>query len=115
MDPRTQLPVIERRKAEYGVEFVDTVTEPGPARIPAQACDSSPAKSILARVAISVDKHGSRHIAVVGHHDCAGNPVAEDVQMEQLRKSVAAVRAWGFEAQVVGLWVDENRQVHKVA
>ncbi|UCG42213.1 MAG: hypothetical protein JSU73_10080 [candidate division WOR-3 bacterium] len=93
---------------------MDRVPEPGLARLLAQARDSSQAGPILGRVAISADKRGSRHSAVVGHHDCAGNPVAEDVQIEQLRKCVAAVQARGFEAQVVGLWVDENRQVYKV-
>jgi len=114
MDGRNQLPVIEWLKAEYGVDFVDSVTEPGPIRILSEACNSAPAESIMARVAISVEKHGSKHIAVVGHHDCAGNPVAEEVQKEQLRKSLAAVRAWRFGIEVVGLWVDQNWQVHSV-
>jgi carbonic anhydrase len=114
MDGRTQLPVIEWLKAEYGVDYVDSVTEPGPVRILSEACDSSPAKSILGRAAVSINKHGSKHIAVVGHHDCAGNPADEATQMEQIRGAKATIRGWGFEAEVVGLWVDENWQVRKV-
>jgi carbonic anhydrase len=114
MDGRTQLPVIEWLKAAYGVDFVDSVTEPGPVKILSEACDSPAAKSILGRVAISVDKHGSKHIAVVGHHDCAGNPVDKSTQMKQIRSAEATISSWGFEAEVVGLWVDEDWQVHKV-
>lgn len=114
MDGRTQLPVIAWLKAEFGVDYVDSVTEPGPVRILSEACDSSPAKSILGRVAVSIERHGSKHVAVVGHHDCAGNPVDEDTQREQIRSAKAVISGWGFEAEVVGLWVDENRQVHKV-
>ena len=43
MDGRTQLPVIEFLKDKFGVEFVDTITEPGPVRILADQPDSAQA------------------------------------------------------------------------
>ena len=111
MDGRTQLPVIEWMKQAYGVDYVDAVTEPGPVRILAEAPDSLPAKSMAGRVAISVEKHGSRNIAIVTHHDCAGNPVGREEQTVQLRAAIETVRGWGFKPEVVGVWVDEKWQV----
>jgi hypothetical protein len=113
MDGRTQLPVIEWMKREFGVEYVDSVTEPGPIKILAEAPESAAAKSILGRVAISVEKHRSRSIVVVAHFDCAGNPVPRGPQMEQLERALATVRCWGFPVEVSGVWVDENWEVER--
>lgn len=112
MDGRTQLPVIEWMKREFGVEYVDSVTEPGPIKILAEAPESAQAKSILGRVAISVEKHGSRNVVIVAHFDCAGNPVPKETQLGQLARALATVRGWGFPAEVVGVWVDDSWQVH---
>ena len=73
MDGRVQIPVIEFLRKRFGVEHVDTITEPGPNRILALHSDGGPAASILSRVALSVEKHGSVGIAVAGHFDCAGS------------------------------------------
>jgi hypothetical protein len=114
MDGRTQLPVLEWMRREFGVEYVDSVTEPGPVRILAEAPESAAAKSVLGRVAISVEKHGSKSVVLVAHHDCAGNPVPKERQLEQLRQALATVRCWGFPVEVTGVWVDDNWQVHRV-
>jgi hypothetical protein len=39
MDGRTQLPIIEWLKKEYGATYVDMITEPGPNKIPAENKD----------------------------------------------------------------------------
>lgn len=113
MDGRTQEPVSAYIKKRFGVSCVDTITEPGPERI---LCDGSPeaVASIRARVAISVEKHGSKVIAVVAHHDCAGNPVSKDKHVEQVRKAVEVVRSWGYDAEVLALWVCPDWSVHVV-
>lgn len=111
MDGRTQLPVNEWVKKEYGVDYVDTITEPGPIRILA---DNKDVGSIKRRVLISVNKHGSKNVAIVGHHDCAGNPVDKATQLSHLENSVMTVRSWGLGVNVVGLWVDDNWRVNKV-
>ncbi|MFH1754289.1 MAG: carbonic anhydrase, partial [Candidatus Latescibacterota bacterium] len=61
-----------------------------------------------------VFKHHSQFIAVVGHHDCAGNPVNKDTQVNQIQTSVKTVASWKLEAQIIGLWVDENWEVSEV-
>ena len=114
MDGRTQLPVIAYLKEGCNVDCVDMVTEAGPVRILADLADRVLVDSIKHRVEISAERHGSRCIAVVGHFDCAGNPVSEEIQRRQILESVKTILSWNFKADVLGLWVDENWTVHDV-
>jgi carbonic anhydrase len=61
-----------------------------------------------------VNKHGSKYIAVLGHHDCAGNPVDKELQLAHIKAAIKTVNSWGFPVQTIGLWVDENWQVNEV-
>ena len=83
MDGRTQIPVNNYMIGLLDVDYVDTITEPGPVKILSELQDSDLARSILSRVDISTNKHGSKCIALIAHHDCAGNPLAEEQQKEQ--------------------------------
>ena len=74
MDDRVQLPVIKYLQKRFDAEFVDSITEPGPNFILSEQRDSVSIQSILERLRISIERHKSIGIAVVGHHDCAGNP-----------------------------------------
>jgi hypothetical protein len=114
MDGRTQLPAIDYLIKKYGVDYVDSITEPDPVKILAERTYLTVIDQIKKRVGISVDKHGSRHIAVVAHHDCAGNPVDKETQLKQIEASIKLVREWSFGAEVIGLWVDERWEVTEV-
>jgi len=115
MDGRTQLPVIEWLKSRTGASYVDNVTEPGPGAILAADVDKWLVESIKRRVGISVQKHRSNLVAIVGHYDCAGNPVNEETQRKQILKAIQKIASWGFGVEVIGLWVDENWQVKGVS
>ena len=114
MDGRTQLPVNEWLRKTFRADFVDTITEPGPARILAQGDDPAAVESIRRRVQVSVYKHGSLHIAIVAHHDCAGNPVDKETQLQQLARAGATVGEWGLNVSVELLWVGQDWQVLRV-
>jgi len=114
IDGRTQLPVIAYLKEKCKVDYVDMATEAGPVKILADCMDKVLTDSIKRRVEISITKHRSRHIAVVGHFDCAGNPVSKEIQIKQILKSIKIVPSWNFKAQVLGLWIDENWTVHEI-
>jgi carbonic anhydrase len=114
MDGRVQVPANEWIKKKFNVDYVDTITEPGPNKILAENKDSVAIDSIERRVAISVNKHGSKYIAVLGHHDCAGNPVDKESQLAHIQSAVRTVNSWGFPVETIGLWVDENWQVSEV-
>lgn len=114
IDGRVQLPVLDYLKREYGVDYVDNITEAAPVKILAERKTEEQLESIRARLKISTEKHGSEHLGIVAHHDCAGNPVDKETQLSQLRKSMETIRSWGFKGAVIGLWVDENWCVHAV-
>ena len=114
MDGRIQIPVIEYMKNTFGAAYVDVITEPGPNKILSDNTDASMIGSIRRRVAISVQKHGSKLIAIVGHHDCAGNPADTENQRRHTLAAMGVVKKWGFNAQIIGLWVDEAWKVHEV-
>lgn len=108
MDGRVQMPVSTFLRERFGVDYVDEITEPGPNCILANGEDAVCAESILRRVRISVERHGSVGIAVVGHHDCAGNPAPKDEQIEQVNRAVALLRDRFPGVEIIGIWVDER-------
>jgi len=114
MDGRVQLPVIRYLMDRFGVEFVDSVTEAGPIRCLAEPAVSDARSSILRRVGVSVNAHGSRAVAIVAHADCAGNPLCREEQMTQLEAAVAEVGKVFPGVAVLGLWVSEEWVVSEV-
>ncbi|MEW5947762.1 MAG: carbonic anhydrase [bacterium] len=113
MDGRTQLPVIEWMKREHGVDYVDMITAPGADGILSRG-EAREIETLKERVLISVGKHGSRVIAVAGHHDCAGNPVSREEHLADIRTAVGVVHGWNLPAAVVGLWVGDDWKAEAV-
>lgn len=114
IDGRVQMPVIEWLKRQYRVDYIDMITEPGPERLLAEGKDQTAIESIQKKVEISVTRHNSELAAIVGHHDCAGNPADKKTQLEQILTAIKTVESWNFEVEVIGLRVDENWEVHEV-
>ena len=115
IDGRTQEVVIDRMKQDYDVDGVDMVTFPGVDGIFSNKQRSEEIISQLRRaVSISIEKHGSRVIAVVGHHDCAGNPGDREHHHMDIRGAMHEVSSWNFPVQVVGFYVNEKREIEQV-
>ena len=110
MDGRVQLPVIEFLQTHFNAEYVDCITEPGPVRILEKTSDLMVLNSIITRTDISVKQHGSEGIAICAHPDCAGNPVDDDVQKAQLKRSVIFLKEAYPNVEVIGLWIENNLQ-----
>lgn len=115
MDGRVQEPIITWMKHHHNADFIDMITEPGPIKDLSKDEPSPINKSIKKRVEISVQKHGSTIIAIIGHHDCAGNPVDQQTQYQQINQGIKTVQKWGLEATIIGLWIDANWDVHKLS
>lgn len=100
-------------RSEFHVDYVDMITEPGPDKI---MTIGSPAQvdSIRTRVAISVEKHHSTTVAVVGHHDCTGNPVSKETHRDQIRGAVRVIESWRLPVRLLGLWVNERWAVETI-
>lgn len=109
IDGRVQKPVTEYLQKSFSVDYVDMITEPGPAKILSEGKDINIIEFLKKKVEISVKKHNSQIIAVAAHYDCAGSPATEDEQKEHLRKAVNVIVSWGFPVKrVIALWLDEN-------
>ena len=113
MDGRVQEPVLRWMTRRLAAVYVDMITEPGPNRI--LASEPGPqVDSIRNRVLISVKKHGSNAVAIVGHHDCAGNPASDETQFEQVKQSASLLSSWNLGVRVLGLWVNKRWAVEVI-
>ena len=72
IDGRVQLPVIHYLTRRFHVEFVDIVSDTGPVGALAHDPNSERAGSMYRRIDVSIDAHTSQGLAIVAHHDCAG-------------------------------------------
>jgi len=97
---------------EFGVDYVDMVTEARADK--ALECAGACLDSVKSRAEVSVKKHGSKVMAIVGHHDCAGNPVCKEDHIEDIRNSVKAASGWFPGVKVVGLWIDDEWNVNEI-
>ena len=114
MDGRVQLPVIRYLKKRFNVNYVDSITEAGPNLILAENKNTRSIQAILNKLEISLNKHHSTGVAIVGHHDCAGNPSSRDKQIGQIRKSIRFIGQKYEDIEIIGLWVDENWKVNEI-
>jgi len=111
IDGRVQLPVIKFLQKRFNVDYVDSISEIAPSLI---LLDEKKSHSILERVNVSIEKHHSVGIAIVGHHDCAKNPAPKFNQLEHIKSAIEFLRQQYDQIKIIGLWVDENWIVHEV-
>ncbi len=113
IDGRVHRPVILWMRSRYGLDFVDVVSEMGPDKLLADGWPGEIAP-VRTKVGFSVKVHASLLIAVSGHHDCAGNPATKEEHLAQIREGVRQARSWGFAADVIGLWVNDQWQIEVI-
>lgn len=114
IDGRTQIPVINWMKDNFNVDYVDLITEPGMDRVLSQDYVHE-SERLRDKVMVSIKAHNSNVVAVVGHYDCAGNPVSECEHYHDISVAVDRVKSWGLPIRVIGLWVDKSWKVHVVS
>lgn len=51
---------------------------------------------------------------MVGNYDFAGNPVDQETHFIHIRQAIKNIENWGFDVQIIGLWVNENWEVSKI-
>ncbi|MDQ3948491.1 MAG: hypothetical protein M3275_16325 [Thermoproteota archaeon] len=114
IDGRTQEVVIDYMKQKYSIDGVDMVTFPGADGLFSNGDHTEEIALIRRAVSISIEKHGSRIIAVVGHYDCAGNPGDREYHYMHIRKAMHEVSSWNLNTEVIGLYVNEKWEIEVV-
>lgn len=107
IDGRAHEPLIYYLKESYGVDFVDLITEAGAVRFVSEN-DTSERDELLRKIRISLDAHQPEIIVVAAHHDCAGNPVNDDVQKQQLSRAKRYLRSLFPDIKVIAVWLDAD-------
>jgi len=114
IDGRTQEVVIDYMKQKYNIDGVDMVTFPGADGLFSNEQNSTEVALIRRAVSVSIDRHGSQIVALVGHHDCAGNPGDREHHNKHIRRAMQEVSSWNLNTQVIGLYVNEKREIEVV-
>lgn len=112
IDGRVQRPVYDYLRELCQVNFVDMITVPGPDKVLSEG--GAMTEFIRTEVSISVEKHGSKAVAIAGHHDCKANSVSKEEHWSEIQEAVKKIRSWNLPVSVIGLWVDENWKVEVV-
>ena len=79
MDGRVQSSITKYLMKKFHVSYIDQITEAGPLKYLANDQKNTVMQDIVNRIDVSVNKHHSKGIAIVGHEDCAGNPCNEKI------------------------------------
>lgn len=113
MDGRSLEATVVWMKAKYRLDFIDSITEPG---MDAFELNMTPEQRawLKRKLEISIKNHGSRTVSVVGHNDCAGNPIDHDAHfvcisgdVETTKKLIQEIDPT-LDVAVVGLWAHET-------
>lgn len=94
MDGRCQEAVRNFGQDCFAAEFPDTITEAGLVGLLSRdSIDKTLLASLKNKIDISLNKHHSHGIIVYGHEDCAGNPVSDQQQKEDIKTSVKLIES----------------------
>lgn len=117
IDGRIQIAIHDFLRQIYGVHYIDTITEPGINKVLAEREDVLTINSLYKKVRASIEFHQSNLIAVVGHYDCAANPVNKALHIQQVSKSIDFLKEWLLPGnpEIIGLWVNDNWEATLIA
>jgi len=105
MDGRIQTRTLDQVMTRLGVRFVDNITSTGAVQHLDGAVTAT-GEGLLRSLAVSVEAHGTTQVALVAHTQCAGNPVADNKQKDQLRKAMVVVSERFPDLEVIALFYD---------
>ena len=105
MDGRIQTRAIDHVMTRFGVRWVDNITTTGVVQHLDGKVDEV-GEGLLRSLAVSIEAHGTRQVAIAAHTACAGNPVPDSTQKTQLREAASVVSARFPDLEVVALFYD---------
>lgn len=97
----------------FGARHIDNITTTGAVRHLAGTVTPT-GDGLLQSLTVSVEAHGTTQVAIVAHSGCAGNPVPDTEQKEQLRNAVVAVAERFPDLEVIALFLDPKSGFEKI-
>ena len=113
MDGRIQTRTIDQVMTRFGVRYVDNITSTGAVQH-LDGAVSPTGEGLLNSLTVSKDAHGTNQVALVAHAGCAGNPVPDENQKEQLRRAKTVVAERFPEMEVMALFFDPRIGFEKI-
>lgn len=111
MDGRSECAVAKWGREKFGVQYVDAVTEAGTVGLLIGESVDQLLESVQKKILISIEKHRSKGIIVSGHQECAGNPVPDEVQKDEIRNVVSMFQdLFNFSLPIIGVFVRRSDQ-----
>lgn len=113
MDGRCQEAVGAWARKNFGVEYPDTITIAGVDGVLLKSEAEAERSKMMAE--ISAEKHGSKKAVIVGHSQCAGNPVSEEQHRADIKASIELIKGWGIFETIIGVYHDvETNEITEV-
>lgn len=115
MDGRVQKVIADYGREKFGVDFPDTITEAGlVGLLSKEKVDPSLLNLIRFKVVdVSIGKHHAKGVIVHGHAECAGNPVDNEQQKDDIRRSVVQLKTLVGSVPVLGVFVHRDSKDKK--
>lgn len=113
VDGRVQRPLLSWIREELSLEKADYLTLPGP---DGAFAEGGAELERARRLAGFLSEH-RRHtcLVVAGHHDCLGNPVADEAHRRQIEAAARTAHGWGLTPRTIGAWIGEGWTVEIIA
>jgi len=111
MGGRSQFPIDEWVRKNHSIDYVDTITEPG---VEKRISESIKIGKIKSKAEISIYKHHFNMIVVSGRHNCTGNPVSKEEQIEQIKKLMLYIKFWNMPIKIIVIYVDDKWEIEEV-
>ena len=113
MDGRIQTRTLDQVMTRFGVRYVDNITATG-AMKNFDGAVTATGEGLLDSLSVSKEAHGTNQVALVAHAGCAGNPVPDTTQKDQLRRAKAVVAERFPEMEVIALFFDPRIGFEKI-
>lgn len=114
IDGRFQTRALDHLQTRFGVRNLDNITAAG--AIKHLLGEVGPqGEALLENLWISIDKHATEQVAIIAHGDCAGNPVPDATQKQQLTEARQTIKARFPRTEVVALFLDPKTGFQKIA
>lgn len=121
MDGAFTRPVQKNTKSRWGRRFIDVISQPGIVKVLAEKTNQPRLELIKEMLEISVVNHQSRAIVIAAHHNCLGNPVSKEKQLQQLplaqktvEKMLEQLELGHFNIDITLLWINHHHLPEEV-